>query len=170
MTSRNPIKRRRSSITTPITKHSRNSLYGTLARSSPSTSVRSLGFPQIQLSIQVNTNQLSIRGSSADIFAKDNYPAPMSRAVFNGPPVSVPVAENDMDIQDREESDSLDEVIMAIDLRDKETVGCCYYVAREEKLYLMEDVKYGGIEVIGACKNIFSKLRQLLLIDRPMLL
>lgn len=111
---------------------------------------------------------MSIRGSSADIYEKDKSTGPMSRVVFNGPPVSVAVAENDIDIQDREESDSLDEVIMAIDLRDKETVGCCYYVAREEKLYLMEDVKHGGIEVIGACKTIFSSLGQLLLVNRPM--
>lgn len=168
MTSRNPIKRRRSSITTPITKQSKNPLSGSLARSSPNSRVRPLGFPQIQPSKQVNFNQLSIRGSSADIFEKDNSTAPTSRVVFNGPPVSVAVAENDIDIQDREESDSLDEVIMAIDLRDKETVGCCYYVAREEKLFLMEDVKYGGIEVIGTCKTIFSSLGQLLLVNRPM--
>lgn len=57
---------------------------------------------------------------------------------------------------DSEEADHLNEVIMAIDLRDRGTVGCCYYVAMEEKLYLMEDVKHGGLEVVQACKPTLS--------------
>jgi DNA mismatch repair protein MSH5 len=47
--------------------------------------------------------------------------------------------------------DSLNEVVMAVDLRERGTVGCCYYVAREEKLYFMEDVKCGGVEVVDTC-------------------
>lgn len=121
--------------------HSINPLSGSLARSS-----------QTQPGKQVNFARQSSRGSSAAIFDQANSTAPTSRAVSDGPSVSVTVSENNIDIQDREDSDSLDEVIMAVDLRDKGTVGCCYYVAKEEKLYLMEDVKYGGIEVIGACK------------------
>lgn len=60
--------------------------------------------------------------------------------------------EDDAKIQDREVDDSLDQVIMAVDMRDKGTVGCCYYVAREEKLYMMDDTTYGGIDVIDACQ------------------
>ncbi|KAI4125623.1 MAG: hypothetical protein LQ338_004150 [Usnochroma carphineum] len=52
------------------------------------------------------------------------------------------------DIDEREEDDSMNEVIMAVDLRGRGTVGCAYYVAREEKLYMMEDIRFGGIEVI----------------------
>ena len=33
-----------------------------------------------------------------------------------------------------EENDSLDEIIMAVDLKGRGSVGCCYYVAREEKV------------------------------------
>ena len=40
---------------------------------------------------------------------------------------------------------------MAVDIRERGTVGCCYYVAREEKLYFMEDVKLGGVDVIDGC-------------------
>jgi DNA mismatch repair protein MSH5 len=54
---------------------------------------------------------------------------------------------------DSEEADHLNEVIMAIELRDRGTVGCCYYVAMEEKLYLMEDAKHGGSEVVKACES-----------------
>ncbi|KAL9597285.1 MAG: hypothetical protein Q9219_005266 [cf. Caloplaca sp. 3 TL-2023] len=57
-------------------------------------------------------------------------------------------AERDIDIDDSEEADAMNEVVMAVDLRDRTTVGCAYYVAREEKLYMMEDVKFGGIEIV----------------------
>lgn len=46
--------------------------------------------------------------------------------------------------------DSLDEVVMAVNLTDRGTVGCAYYVAREEKLYFMEDVKLGGADIVDA--------------------
>lgn len=41
---------------------------------------------------------------------------------------------------------------MSINVRERGTVGCAYYVAREEKLYCMEDVKLGGAEIVQACK------------------
>lgn len=63
---------------------------------------------------------------------------------------SADAPEDDASNQELEVDDSLDQVIMAVDMRDKGTVGCCYYVAKEEKLYLMDDVKYCGIEVIDA--------------------
>src|SRR5438034_9082838 len=34
------------------------------------------------------------------------------------------------------------QTIMAIDIRERGTVGCCYYVAHEEKLYLHEHIAY----------------------------
>lgn len=56
--------------------------------------------------------------------------------------------ERDADIDEREEDDSLNEVVMAVDLRDGGTVGCAYYIAREEKLYMMQDVISGGIDIV----------------------
>jgi DNA mismatch repair protein MSH5 len=47
-----------------------------------------------------------------------------------------------------EDFDALNEVVMAVDLRDYGTVGCAYYVAREETMYFMEDAKLGGKEMI----------------------
>lgn len=61
--------------------------------------------------------------------------------------------EGDDDINEREEADLLNEVVMAIDMRDRGTIGCCYYVAREERLALLSDVQYGGLEVIDACRS-----------------
>ncbi|KAH0562249.1 hypothetical protein GP486_003054 [Trichoglossum hirsutum] len=53
--------------------------------------------------------------------------------------------EEERSVYDREESDHLNEIVVAMDMKDRATVGCCYYVAREEKLYFMEDAKLGGI-------------------------
>ncbi|ETN41594.1 uncharacterized protein HMPREF1541_03530 [Cyphellophora europaea CBS 101466] len=36
---------------------------------------------------------------------------------------------------------------MALDVRDRGTIGCAYYIAREERLFCLEDVPNGGVEV-----------------------
>ena len=51
-----------------------------------------------------------------------------------------------------EDDDTLDEVVLTIDMRNRDTIGCSYYVAREEKLYILSDVKYGGLDIIDNCK------------------
>jgi DNA mismatch repair protein MSH5 len=40
---------------------------------------------------------------------------------------------------------------MAVDLQRRNTIGCSYYVARDEKLYFLEDVQFGGAEIVEAC-------------------
>ncbi|KAF2495890.1 hypothetical protein BU16DRAFT_560749 [Lophium mytilinum] len=62
------------------------------------------------------------------------------------------VAHDDVE-NDPPDADALNEVMMAVDLRERGTVGCCYYVARDEKLYFMEDVKLGGVDVVDALKS-----------------
>lgn len=37
---------------------------------------------------------------------------------------------------------------MAIDMRDNGTVGCAYYVAIDEALFLQEDIAMAGIEFV----------------------
>lgn len=54
------------------------------------------------------------------------------------------------DEEDEVDLDALNEVIMAVDIRERGTVGCCCYVAREEKLHFMQDVKLGGADVVEA--------------------
>lgn len=46
------------------------------------------------------------------------------------------------------DDDTLNEVIMAVDLTLRGTVGCSYYVARDEKLFLMEDMQIGDADAI----------------------
>lgn len=55
--------------------------------------------------------------------------------------------------EDDDDADALNEVILAVDLRERGTVGCAYYVARDEKLYFMEDARLGGVETIEARKS-----------------
>ncbi|KAK2732696.1 MutS protein msh5 [Myotisia sp. PD_48] len=51
-----------------------------------------------------------------------------------------------------EESISDDEdqrqVIMAVDIKDRGTVGCSYLIAQEEKLYILEDIVHSGVDTI----------------------
>lgn len=77
---------------------------------------------------------------------------PSNRAISTAPSNRGEEPENDIAIDEREENDTLNEVIMAVDVKVRGTVGCSYYVAREEKLYFMEDVKLGGLEVVNMCK------------------
>lgn len=44
------------------------------------------------------------------------------------------------------EHDTLGEIIMAIDMDKDDKVGCAYYIALDETLYLDEDVAMGGLE------------------------
>lgn len=37
---------------------------------------------------------------------------------------------------------------MAIDMRENGTVGCAYYVAMDEALFLQEDIPMAGIELV----------------------
>ncbi|KAI1336455.1 muts domain V-domain-containing protein [Xylariaceae sp. FL0016] len=56
------------------------------------------------------------------------------------------------DLPSLEDADALNEIIMAIDMKDGGTkgfrLGCAYYVALDESLYLLEDVPMAGVELI----------------------
>ena len=63
-----------------------------------------------------------------------------------------------------EEDASLQERVMAVDLRERGTIGCCYYVAATEGLYLLEDVKSGGLDTIDLRKYILRYITERCLI------
>jgi DNA mismatch repair protein MSH5 len=48
--------------------------------------------------------------------------------------------------------DLLEEIILAINVTDRGSVGCAYYVARDEKLYFMEDIQLGGPDIVDSLK------------------
>jgi hypothetical protein len=41
---------------------------------------------------------------------------------------------------------------MALDLKARGILGCAYYIAREERLFCMEDSMGGGLEAIEQCE------------------
>lgn len=71
-----------------------------------------------------------------------------SSRTFGGDYQRVNAAEQHASDDFDREFNGLDEVIMAVNLTDRGTVGCAYYVARSEKLYFMEDVKLGSADTI----------------------
>lgn len=62
------------------------------------------------------------------------------------------VAETDAEIEEREGTDLINEIMMAIDVKKGGNVGCAYYVAREETLYLMQDIASGDIGIVDTLK------------------
>jgi DNA mismatch repair protein MSH5 len=52
--------------------------------------------------------------------------------------------------------ETLNEVVMAVDMTPRGTVGCCYYVAREEKLFFMEDIQFGNVDVVDTLRVFIS--------------
>lgn len=54
---------------------------------------------------------------------------------------------------DDADNEDLSEVVMAVNLTDRGTVGCAYYVARTETLYFMEEMRMGNAEVVDACRS-----------------
>ena len=56
---------------------------------------------------------------------------------------SAPIQQEEL-----EPDDDLCHVVMALDVKERGTVGCCYYVAEEQRLYILEDVAQGGLDII----------------------
>lgn len=47
--------------------------------------------------------------------------------------------------------DDLEQVMVAIDIRESGTVGCSYYSAQEETMYLLGDMQSAGTEILDSC-------------------
>ncbi|KAI2466390.1 muts domain V-domain-containing protein [Annulohypoxylon bovei var. microspora] len=52
------------------------------------------------------------------------------------------------DVLSNEDADALGEIIMAIDMKDNGNLGCAYYIAMDETLFLLEDVAMPGIDLV----------------------
>lgn len=61
--------------------------------------------------------------------------------------------------QDQEIDDRLAEIIMAVDMKEKGTVGCCFYNAQEERLSILSDTQYGGKEFIDMCEPLHYEIK-----------
>lgn len=124
-----------------------------VARSTPTPGIRSTQNPNQQQRRRVSLRLPTSRATSLNLSHRAASTALDSVAGSIAPSEHDVRPEDEADIEEREEDDALNEVVMAVDLRERGTVGCCYYVAREEKLYFMEDVKHGGLDVIDTRKQ-----------------
>jgi hypothetical protein len=80
---------------------------------------------------------------------------PPSRLRDRGEPAQPALSAERLDAEiraDEAADEALNHIIMAIDIRDRDTVGCAYYVAREQSLRCMEDMANGGIELLDICQ------------------
>ena len=60
--------------------------------------------------------------------------------------------ETEVEIQEREDLDALNEIFMAIEMKERGSIGCAHYIAREEKLFLMEDIRMAGLDIVDTLK------------------
>lgn len=88
-------------------------------------------------------NRLSLRGPGSSIAGSSIHREEYVRAE---------IVETDAEIQAREDADEMNEVVLAVDMRDRGTIGCAYYIVREEKLCLMEDIKLAGLDIVDTLK------------------
>ncbi len=63
-----------------------------------------------------------------------------------------PHLETEEEIREREDADAMNEIVLAIDMKERGTLGCAYYIAREEKLFLMADIKLAGLDIVDTLK------------------
>lgn len=56
------------------------------------------------------------------------------------------------DLEEVQNDDTLNEIIMTVDLTPSGMVGACYYVAKDEKLYFMEDTACGNADIVDSCE------------------
>ena len=120
--------------TTPTLSISNGSRTSSVARSSPIRQSGQGRYPQQHPSKRVSPYPPSSRLSSEAPSTQPHTVHGPSGLRYNGPSNADVHPEDNADVDNREENDSLNEVIMAVDLKERGTVGCCYYVAREEKV------------------------------------
>lgn len=47
-----------------------------------------------------------------------------------------------------EDADALSEIILAVDMKENGNLGCAYYIAIDETLFLLEDVAMSGMDLV----------------------
>jgi len=152
-----PLKRRRdSSGIGSQGSRIRTSAPGSMAsRSSPALSQSSRHFAHVPRNYAAQhppTNRVP-----AASLHRPAVPGLRNHAASLAPSTPVIEAEDDIAIHEREDIDSLNEVVMALDLRNSHTVGCSFYIAKEETLYLLGDVKHGGLDIVDTCPSSWSR-------------
>ncbi|KAI0845599.1 muts domain V-domain-containing protein [Daldinia vernicosa] len=120
---------------TYLSSSNRGSLRGSLSRVSSRATIQP--YPSSPYLPQHPQRQrLSLRPPSSQISANNS---------------SRPKGDNDSHIDDmlsNEDTDALSEIILAIDMKENGNLGCAYYIAIDESLFLLEDVAMSGMDLV----------------------
>lgn len=140
-----PFKRRR--VTSDVGSGHQSSSRGQSSRIRPSSltarSIQRDEYGSSSMHLSPFCNRISMNSKSAHIASPPSVQDEVN---------IVEPGENEADIQEREDCDSMNEVIMAVELKGLGTVGCAYYLAREEKLCMMADISMAGLDIIDTLK------------------
>ena len=149
-------------------KRRKSSEVGTSARNVPSRAASRATSTQSHLRSGSQNSSISRRSSAESSQGQGRRRAPLRNASARSDrsvsvPTTRPSGGDEHDVTTVEppptefdaDVDLLHEVIMAVNLTDRGTVGCAYYVASDETLYFMEDVQLGGPDVIDACEYLY---------------
>ena len=152
----NAAKHRRdgSIAATPTVSQSNDADRSSLVQSSPLSHFQRSKHPQ-----QRPTKSVKLRLPSNDprAIALSSHPRPAYRkSSTSSVAASAFNAASENRIEGQEEDIDPDEIIMCVDMRDRGTVGCCYYESSTGSLHLVEDIKYGGLEVVDTCENLLQ--------------
>lgn len=110
-------------------------------------SIKKRPFPSSSHSLRFNDSRKKHQTSGLE----SSHHPPSGSQRFRSSTASVAGVDNEGPSQFLE--DELDQVIVAIDKKDAGTIGCSYYSAQEEKLYLLGDIRYAGNETIDSCQS-----------------
>lgn len=135
---------------TPTLSQSNDSRASSFVQSSPLRHLQPIKHLQQRPTKRISLNLPNSPDSSA--LSSHLRPAYRQSRLSSFATSAVDVArENVIEGEQGEDSEPA-EVIMCVDMRERGTVGCCYYESSTNSLHLVEDIRCGGLEAIDTCE------------------
>jgi hypothetical protein len=100
------------------------------------------------------SNGRTYRPSRSQSHSQRSSATPSSAQCSRRNDAAIPVLAADVP-----DDDFLEQVILAIDIKEKGRIGCAYYIAAEGTLLCMEDIYGGGSDVADTCESILWAVR-----------
>lgn len=149
----NAAKRRRDKITavTPTVNQNNDSCASSFVQSSPLRRLERTNYSQQRSTLGVGLHFPS-KHTGTSVPPCDIRPTYRHYRFPSLAVSGVDVPQGNENEGEQEEDNDSDEVIMCVDMRERGTVGCCYYESSTGSLYLFEDIQCGGLDVIGNCE------------------
>lgn len=153
----NAAKRRRGKAiaATPTVKQSNDSRASSFIQTSPLSHIQRAK-PLQQRPTQRSGLHLLRQHTCTNVPPSHTHPDCRDSRFVSVAASGVDVAQEDGTEGKHEDDSDLDEVIMSVDMRERGTVGCCYYESSTGSLRLVEDVQCGGLDVVDTCEYPFT--------------